>query len=126
MAWSPHSSPAAGGITSAHRHPRTQAGTSLEQATGLSTLLPEVNLNSWGSVQLLFGWKKEEFVTKAEASTGEVWKAVSPPYPMLLLTPALSLCPSSTGKILIKFSSKLVFSSSSFLMSNQGTLVAES
>lgn len=63
---------------------------------------------------------------KAEASTSEVWKAISPPYPILLLTPALSLCPSSTAQILIKFSSKLVFSSSSSLMSNQVISVAES
>lgn len=97
-------------------------GRSLEQGTGLSTLLPEVNLNPQGSVQLWCAWKEEGFIMKAEASTGEVWKAVSPPYPMLLLTPALSTCPSSTVKILIKFSSKLVFSSSSFLMSNQAHL----
>lgn len=39
---------------SAQAHLRTQAGRSLEQATGLNTLLPEVNLNPWGSVQLMW------------------------------------------------------------------------
>lgn len=126
MVYSLYSSPSAGGFTSAHMHPRTQAGRSLEQASGLNTLLPEVNLNPRGSVQLLCGWKEEGFIIKAEASTSEVWKSVGPPYPMLLLTPALSLCPSSTVQILIKFSSKLVFSPRSFLMSNEGTLAAES
>lgn len=43
--YSPHSSPAAGEVTSAHVHPGTQAGRFLEQATGLNTFLPEVNLN---------------------------------------------------------------------------------
>lgn len=54
MAYSPRSSPAAGEVTSAQAHLRTQAGRSLEQATGLNTLLPEVNLNPWGSVQLMW------------------------------------------------------------------------
>ena len=63
---------------------------------------------------------------KAEAHTSALQIAVGPPYPILPLTPAPSLCPSSAVQILTKFSSKLAFSSSSFLMSNQVTSVAES
>lgn len=70
--------------------------------------------------------RRKGFIMKAEARTSEMRKAVGPPYPILPLTPALSLCPSSTVQILIKFNSKLVFSSGSFLMSNQVRSVAES
>lgn len=116
-----------GGDTSVHIWLRTQAFKSIEQAPGLNTLLSEVNTGvNGGSVQLLCGWRRKGFIKKAEAHISEMQKAVCPPYPILLRSPALSLCPSSTIQTLIKPDSKLIFFSSSFLMSNQIPSVAES
>lgn len=94
-------------------------------------LHPEVNKSPLGYIQLLQGWKEERVCyerggwhSTKQCDVESCWSPLS--QPTAGVTPALIFCLSSPIQSLIKFSLELVFSSSSFLMSNQVTAVAES